>query len=87
MPFSSEANWNRSGSIFQSNMDTEIIVHLIAHSKEKTFVEKTIQALKQVEGSYSLLFLTEHEMVVARDPYGFRPLVMGRTQGFLRLRL
>ncbi len=43
------------GSIFQSNMDTEIIVHLIAHSKEKTFVEKTIQALKRVEGSYSLL--------------------------------
>ena len=69
-----------SGSIFQSNMDTEIIVHLIAHSKEKTFVEKTIQALKQVEGSYSLVFLTEHEMVVARDPYGFRPLVMGRIK-------
>jgi amidophosphoribosyltransferase len=65
------------GSIFQSNMDTEIIVHLIAHSKEKTFVEKTIEALKQVEGAYSLLFLTEHEMVVARDPHGFRPLVMG----------
>jgi amidophosphoribosyltransferase len=69
-----------SGSIFQSNMDTEIIVHLIAHSKEKTFIEKTIQALKQVEGSYSLVFLTEHEMVVARDPYGFRPLVMGRIK-------
>jgi amidophosphoribosyltransferase len=68
------------GSIFQSNMDTEIIVHLIAHSKEKTFIEKTIQALKQVEGSYSLVFLTEHEMVVARDPYGFRPLVMGRIK-------
>lgn len=68
------------GSIFQSNMDTEIIVHLIAHSRKKTFVEKTIQALKQVEGSYSLLFLTEHEMVVARDPHGFRPLVMGRLK-------
>jgi amidophosphoribosyltransferase len=65
------------GSIFQSNMDTEIIVHLIAHSRQKTFVEKTIEALKHVEGSYSLLFLTEHEMVVARDPHGFRPLVMG----------
>ncbi len=68
------------GSIFQSNMDTEIIVHLIAHSKKKAFVEKTIQALKQVEGSYSLLFLTEHEMVAARDPHGFRPLVMGRLK-------
>ena len=76
-----------NGSIFQSNMDTEVIVHLIAHSKEKTFVERTIQALKQVEGSYSLLFLTEHEMVVARDPYGFRPLVLGQTQGFSGHRL
>jgi amidophosphoribosyltransferase len=69
-----------SGSIFQSNMDTEVIVHLIAHSKAKTFVERTIQALKQVEGSYSLLFLTEHEMVVARDPFGFRPLVLGQIK-------
>ncbi len=69
------------GSIFQSNMDTEVIVHLIAHSREKTFIEKAIQALKKVEGSYSLLFLTEHEMVVARDPYGFRPLVLGELKG------
>ena len=68
------------GSIFQSNMDTEVIIHLIAHSDKKTFVEKTIEALKQVEGSYSLLFLTGHEMVVARDPFGFRPLVMGRLK-------
>ena len=65
------------GSIFQSNMDTEVIVHLIAGSKEKTFIEKTIHALKQVEGAYSLLFLTEKEMVAARDPLGFRPLVLG----------
>lgn len=69
-----------SGSIFQSNMDTEVIIHLIARSKEKTFVNKTIQALKRVEGSYSLVFLTEHEMVVARDPFGFRPLVLGQIK-------
>ena len=65
------------GSIFQSNMDTEVIVHLIARSKEKSFIERTVQALKQVEGSYSLLFLTEKEMVAARDPFGFRPFVLG----------
>ncbi len=65
------------GSIFQSNMDTEVIVHLIARSKEKTFLERTIHALRQVEGAYCLLFLTEKEMVVARDPLGFRPLVLG----------
>ena len=68
------------GSIFQSNMDTEVIVHLIARSKEKTFVERTVHALKQVEGAYSLLFLTEKEMVAARDPFGFRPLVLGQLK-------
>ena len=65
------------GSIFQSNMDTEVIVHLIARFKEKTFLERTIHALRQAEGAYSLLFLTEKEMVAARDPLGFRPLVLG----------
>ena len=69
-----------NGSIFQSNMDTEVIVHLIAHSKAKTFVERTIQALHQVEGAYSLLFLTEKEMVAVRDPFGFRPLVLGQLR-------
>jgi len=68
------------GSIFQSNMDTEVIVHLIARSKEKTFTERTIQALRKVEGAYSLLFLTEKEMVAARDPFGFRPLVLGELK-------
>jgi amidophosphoribosyltransferase len=65
------------GSIFQSNMDTEVIVHLIARSKEKTFLDRTIHALRQVEGAYSLLFLTDKEMVAARDPMGFRPLILG----------
>jgi len=69
-----------SGSIFQSNMDSEVIVHLIARSKEKTFTERAIQALQQVEGAYSLLFLTEREMVAARDPFGFRPLVLGELK-------
>ena len=68
------------GSIFQSNMDTEVIVHLIARSKEKTLIERFFQALKQVEGSYSLLFLTEKDMVAARDPFGFRPLVLGNLK-------
>jgi len=68
------------GSIFQSNMDTEVIVHLIARFKEKTFVERTVHALKQVEGAYSLLILTEKEMVAARDPFGFRPLALGQLK-------
>jgi amidophosphoribosyltransferase len=69
-----------SGSIFQSNMDTEVIVHLIARSKEKTFVERTTHALKQVEGAYSLLLLTKKEMIAIRDPFGFRPLVLAQLK-------
>jgi amidophosphoribosyltransferase len=69
------------GSIFQSNMDTEVIVHLMARSKEKSFVARTVHALKQVEGAYSLLILTENEMIAARDPFGFRPLVLGQLKG------
>jgi amidophosphoribosyltransferase len=71
------------GSIFQSNMDTEVIVHLIARSKAKTLVERTIQALSQVEGAYSLIFLTEKEMIAVRDPFGFRPLVLGQLKNAL----
>jgi len=69
-----------NGSIFQSNMDTEVIVHLIARSKAKSFVDRTIQALYQVEGAYSLLFLTEKQMIAARDPFGFRPLALGQLK-------
>ncbi len=69
------------GSIFQSSMDTEVIVHLIAHAQGKTLIERTIEALSQVDGAYSLLFLTEVEMVAARDPLGFRPLVLGTYKG------
>lgn len=68
------------GSIFQSNMDTEVIVHLIARVKEKRFVDRVVHALKKVEGAYSLLFLTEKEMVAVRDPHGFRPLVLGQLK-------
>ena len=68
------------GSIFQSNMDTEVIVHLIARSKEKSTIERTVHALKQVEGAYSLLIMTENELIAARDPFGFRPLVLGQLK-------
>jgi len=66
------------GSIFQSTMDTEIIVHLIALSHEQDLAGRVVRALKQVEGAYCLLFLSEDEMIAVRDPHGFRPLVLGR---------
>ncbi|MGE0824469.1 MAG: amidophosphoribosyltransferase [Candidatus Binatia bacterium] len=66
------------GSIFQSTVDTEVILHLIAASRAERLVDRIIEALWQVRGAYSLVFLTEKEMVAVRDPYGFRPLVLGR---------
>ena len=68
------------GSIFQSTVDTEVIVHLIATAAGSRVVERVVAALAQVRGAYSLLFLTPSEMIAARDPNGFRPLVLGRIK-------
>ncbi|MER3445857.1 MAG: amidophosphoribosyltransferase [Candidatus Dadabacteria bacterium] len=67
-----------SGAIFQSTTDTEVIVHLIARSQEESPIKRIIEALIKCRGAYSLLFLSPEFMIATRDPYGFRPLVMGR---------
>src|SRR5438094_10476420 len=69
---------NRRGSIFQSTSDTEVIIHLVATSTYRTLIDRFIDALKQVEGAYSLVCLTSEGMIACRDPLGIRPLVMGR---------
>ncbi len=66
------------GSIFQTSMDTEIIVHLLATSRNDSLVDRITAALERVEGAYCLLFLTESRMIAARDPNGFRPLCIGK---------
>lgn len=68
----------RHGSIFQSTSDTETIIHLVATSTFKTLLDSFIDALKQLEGAYSLVCITPEGMVGCRDPLGIRPLVMGR---------
>jgi amidophosphoribosyltransferase len=68
------------GSIFQTTSDTEVIVHLIARSRERTLPERVADALRQVRGAYSLVFLTEDSVVAVRDPMGFRPLALGKAQ-------
>ena len=68
----------RRGSIFQSTSDTEVIIHLVATSTYRTLLDKFIDALKQVEGAYSLVCLTGEGMIACRDPLGVRPLVLGR---------
>ncbi len=68
----------RHGSIFQSTSDTETIIHLVATSRYRTLLDRFIDALKQVEGAYSLICMTDEGMIACRDPLGIRPLVMGR---------
>jgi amidophosphoribosyltransferase len=68
----------RRGSIFQSTSDTEVIIHLVATSNYRTLLDRFIDALKRVEGAYSLICMTPEGMIACRDPLGIRPLVMGR---------
>ena len=68
----------RRGSIFQSTSDTEVIVHLVAVSKQKTLFDKFIDAIKQIKGAYSLVACAEDMIIGVRDPFGIRPLVLGK---------
>src|SRR6185503_11518327 len=69
------------GAIFQSTSDTETIVHLAARSQAQRIVDKLIDALRQVEGAYSLVALTSKKLIGVRDPFGVRPLVLGQLEG------
>ncbi|MGE3064964.1 MAG: amidophosphoribosyltransferase [Hyphomicrobiaceae bacterium] len=70
-----------SGAICQSTSDTEVILHLIARSKKRRIIERFIDALRQIEGAYALVCLTNDMLIGARDPYGIRPLVLGKLNG------
>jgi amidophosphoribosyltransferase len=70
----------KRGAIFQSDSDTEAIIHLIAHSRGATLEEKIGDALSHAQGAYSLLLLTPKKLVAVRDSFGFRPLVLGRLK-------
>ena len=71
----------RQGSIFYSTSDTECIVHLVATSTYGPIVDRLVDALKQVEGAYSLVALTQKKLIGVRDPLGVRPLVIGKVDG------
>ena len=74
------ADLEARGAIFQASSDTEVILHLVAHSREKTLAAALRDALLQLEGAFSLVFLAKDRIIVARDPQGFRPLAMGRLE-------
>ena len=71
----------QAGSIFQSNMDTEVLIHLLARNRHGTFLDRLVETLAEVRGAWSLVFLTPNALIGARDPLGFRPLVLGRQKG------
>ncbi len=66
------------GAIFQSTSDTEVIIHLVATSRYPTMIDRLVDALRMVEGAYSLIVMTPEGMIGCRDPLGIRPLVMGK---------
>jgi len=69
------------GAIFQSTNDSEVIVHLMAQSRRNSFVDRSVAALSQVKGAYSIVLMSENELIAARDPHGFRPLCLGKLDG------
>ena len=69
------------GSIFQSSSDSEVILHLMARTRQGTFIQKVTEAISQVRGAYSLLIMRENELVAARDHFGVRPLCLGILNG------
>jgi amidophosphoribosyltransferase len=74
------AELSRRGAIFQATSDTEVVLHLVAQSSERTFSGALRDALLQLEGAFSLVFLAQDRIIVARDPHGFRPLAMGEME-------
>jgi amidophosphoribosyltransferase len=67
----------KTGTIFQTTSDSELILHLVARSKKKKQIEQIIEALKEIDGAFSVVILTDNALVAARDRYGLRPLVLG----------
>jgi amidophosphoribosyltransferase len=70
----------KKGSIFQTTSDSEIVLHLIARSNKATAIDMVKEALLQLKGAFSLVFLTSNSIIAARDPRGFRPLSLGRLK-------
>ncbi|MDC7788082.1 amidophosphoribosyltransferase [Rhodoplanes sp. TEM] len=69
------------GAMMHSTSDTEVILHLVARSRRNRFVDKFVEALRELEGSYSLVAMTNKKLIGARDPLGIRPLVLGELDG------
>lgn len=71
----------RDGAIYQSTSDTEVLLHLVARSRKQQFVERFVEGIRQIEGAYAFVGMTNKKLIGARDPLGIRPLVLGDLDG------
>ena len=83
MPFISVEKMVKEGAIFQTTSDTETVVQLIAKSRRTKIIDKIIDAIFQIQGGYAMVMLTNKKLIGIRDPYGIRPLVLGKLGRFL----
>ncbi len=70
----------RAGAVFQTTVDTEVVLALLAHSRKETIEERVAEAVNQIQGAFAILILTDDKLIAVRDPYGFRPLCLGRLE-------
>ena len=70
----------QSGAIFQSTSDTEVLLQLIARSKSNGAINRFVDALRQIDGAYAVVALTDDKLIGARDPLGIRPLILGKLE-------
>lgn len=74
-------NLAKEGAVFTTTVDTEVVLALIAYSARKEIEDRVAEAVMQIKGAYALLILTDDKLIAVRDPYGFRPLVLGKIDG------
>lgn len=73
-------NLAKEGAVFTTTVDTEVVLTLIAYSARATIEERIAEAMNQIKGAFAMLFLTDNKLIAVRDPYGFRPLVLGKLE-------
>lgn len=74
------ANLAKEGAVFNTTIDSEVVLNLIAYSARKTIEDRVAEAVNQIKGAFGILIMTDNKIIAVRDPYGFRPLVLGKME-------
>ena len=74
------ANLAKEGAVFNTTVDSEVVLNLIAYSARPTIEERVAEAVNQIKGAFAILLMTDNKIIAVRDPYGFRPLVLGKME-------